>query len=60
LKQAKNKGVKISINPDAHRTDGINDTRYGIGIARKGWLSPEDVLNCLSADELIQFAKRRN
>ncbi|MGA1840280.1 MAG: DNA polymerase/3'-5' exonuclease PolX [bacterium] len=60
LNQAKNQGVKISINPDAHRIEGINDTRYGVGIARKGWLCPEDVLNCLSADELIQFAKRRN
>jgi DNA polymerase (family 10) len=60
LKEAKKNGVKISINPDAHRIEGINDIRYGVGIARKGWLCSEDVLNCLSADELIQFAKRQH
>ena len=59
LKESKKNGVKISINPDAHRIEGINDIRYGVGIARKGWLCKEDVLNCLAADELMQFAKRR-
>ena len=59
LREATERGVKISINPDAHRVDGINDIRYGIGIARKGWLSANDVLNCLSAQELTTFAKKR-
>ena len=60
LREAKEKGVKISINPDAHRIEGIHDIRYGVGIARKGWLRAEDVLNCLSPDELIRFAKSRH
>jgi len=59
LKLAKLKRVKISINPDAHRLEGIKDIEYGIGIARKGWLTQSDVLNCLTSDELIQFAKIR-
>ncbi|MCB0287322.1 MAG: DNA polymerase/3'-5' exonuclease PolX, partial [Calditrichaeota bacterium] len=58
-KYAKEKGVKIAINPDAHRTDGFDDMQYGIGIARKGWLTKNDILNCLSADELLAFAKKR-
>ncbi len=58
-KYAKEKGVKIAINPDAHRTGGFDDMRYGIGIARKGWLTKKDILNCLSADELLAFAKKR-
>src|SRR6059036_3313099 len=44
---AKQKGVKCVINPDAHRTDRLQDLWFGIGIARKGWLTKDDVMNCL-------------
>jgi DNA polymerase (family 10) len=44
---AKQKGVKCVINPDAHRTERLQDLWFGIGIARKGWLMKEDVVNCL-------------
>lgn len=60
LKSARDAGVKISINPDAHRIDGIQDMRYGLGIARKGWLTKSDVFNCLSAEQVSQFAKSRH
>ncbi|MEJ2636429.1 MAG: DNA polymerase/3'-5' exonuclease PolX, partial [Calditrichia bacterium] len=59
IKGSKDLGVKISINPDAHRTEGIQDVKYGVGVARKGWLTKPDVLNCLSAEELIRFAAKR-
>jgi DNA polymerase (family 10) len=59
LRQAKEKGIKISINPDAHRIEGITDIRYGVGIARKGWLTRHDVLNCLSSEEILHFARHR-
>ena len=38
-------GIKIPICSDAHATDGLKDLRYGVGIARKGWLTAEDVPN---------------
>jgi DNA polymerase (family 10) len=44
---AKQKGVKCVINPDAHRTERLQDLWFGIGIARKGWLTKDDVVNCL-------------
>src|ERR1700736_902370 len=44
---AKEKGVKCVINPDAHRTDRLQDLWFGVGIARKGWLTKSDVMNCL-------------
>ena len=44
---AKSKGVKCAINPDAHRTDQLNHLWYGIGAARKGWLTKADVVNTL-------------
>jgi DNA polymerase (family 10) len=43
----KEKGVKCVINPDAHRAERLQDLWFGIGIARKGWLTKDDVVNCL-------------
>jgi DNA polymerase (family X) len=45
---AKKKGVKIAINPDIHHLDGFNHMAIGVNIARKGWLSPADCINCLN------------
>ena len=50
---AKRMGIPVSINPDAHDTRGIENCRYGVAIARKGWLSAADVLNCLTAHDII-------
>lgn len=44
---AREKGVKCAINPDAHTTAGLQDLIFGVGIARKGWLTKEDVINTL-------------
>ncbi len=58
VKYAKEKKVKIFINPDAHATDGLHDVRYGIGIARKGWLEPGDVVNTMSLKTIEKYLKR--
>ncbi len=52
---AKKKNVKISINPDAHVTDGLADVHYGVGIARKGWLENKDVINTLNLKQMNKF-----
>lgn len=52
---AKGKGVKLVIEPDAHRIEGIDDIRYGVGIARKGWLEANDVINTYDADKVIKL-----
>jgi len=49
---AKKKGVKIAINPDAHRLEDMSVIRYGIHIARKGWLGKRDCVNCLELDKI--------
>ena len=49
---AKQKGVKCVINPDAHRTERLQDLWFGIGIARKGWLTKQDVVNCLPLEKI--------
>ncbi len=49
---AKQKGVKCVINPDAHRTERLQDLWFGIGSARKGWLTKGDVVNCLPVGKI--------
>ena len=46
-RMAREKGVKCSINPDAHTTHGLQDLWYGLRTARKGWLTRQDVINTL-------------
>ena len=46
------KGGIISINPDAHQKEGLGDMRYGVNVARKAYLTPE---NCLNAKDLNGF-----
>ena len=59
LHRARDKGIKIPIDPDAHTIDGLDEMRYGIGIARKGWLRADDVLNTKSTEELLNFFRSR-
>ena len=49
---AKEKGVKTSINPDAHHTSQLHFLKFGIGIARKGWLTKADIVNCLPLEKV--------
>jgi len=60
LRAAKALGVKFAVNPDAHHSDEYLNLRYGIGAARKGWLTREDVINTLPCDRaLAQLRARR-
>ena len=43
-KRAKELGVPVVINPDAHSVKGLGDIDYGVMIARKGWLERNDIL----------------
>jgi DNA polymerase (family X) len=58
---AKSKGVRCVINPDAHRVSRLQDLWFGIGAARKGWLTKDDVVNCLPLAKIQAAlkAKRR-
>jgi DNA polymerase (family 10) len=52
MKYAKEKGVLISINPDAHSAAGLAEMLYGIGVARKGWQERKDVLNTRDVNDI--------
>jgi DNA polymerase (family 10) len=53
-KRAKALGVRLVINPDAHSTAGLANYRYGVDVARRGWLERDQVFNTLNADQVAQ------
>ncbi|MDR4515557.1 DNA polymerase/3'-5' exonuclease PolX [Nitrosomonas sp.] len=55
---AREEGVLISINSDAHSTHDFANLRFGIGQARRGWLEKKDVLNTRSLKELRRLIKQ--
>ncbi len=60
VREARDQGIMLSINPDAHSVAGLSDTFLGVGIARKGWLTAADVLNTHAAEEVEKiFAKKK-
>ena len=56
---AKQRGVKCAIDPDAHRTERLQDLWFGVGIARKGWLTKSDVINCLPLNQIEKALKTK-
>lgn len=56
-RKARDKGVRTSINPDAHRAEHFQFLAFGTRIARKGWLRKEDVINTLPLAEVREFLK---
>ncbi|MEO0448067.1 MAG: PHP domain-containing protein, partial [Verrucomicrobiota bacterium] len=60
-KLAKEKGVRCVINPDGHRQEDLQYLHFGILMARKGWLTRKDVVNCLSLGKIeAELQKKRS
>jgi DNA polymerase (family 10) len=55
VRKAKEKGVIITINTDAHSIVDLNFMKYGLYTARRGWLEKKNVLNTLSLDMLMKW-----
>ncbi len=58
-RRAKEKGVDFSIDPDAHSVDEVGLTRYGVGIARKGWVTAAAVLNAKGPRQVESWLEAR-
>jgi DNA polymerase (family 10) len=58
-RQARERGVTIEIGPDAHSPAAVDNVHFGIGLARKAWLEPGDILNTGTAEQVLAFARRR-
>jgi DNA polymerase (family 10) len=60
VKRAKAMGIPIVINPDAHSTSELALYKYGVQVARRGWLTRDDVFNTRSlADVMKELARRK-
>jgi len=57
IKKAKEAGVKMIINTDAHQKDQLYFMEYGISQARRGWAEKKDIINTNSSKELMSFFK---
>lgn len=58
VKKAKQMGARFVINPDAHAVAELKLTRFGVDVARRGWLTAEDVLNTKSLHGLQSAMKK--
>ncbi|MCD6570417.1 MAG: DNA polymerase/3'-5' exonuclease PolX [Deltaproteobacteria bacterium] len=58
-RRAKQSGAKIILSSDAHNLGMMKGMRFGVGVARRAWLSRSDVLNTFSAAQLESWLKER-
>ncbi len=58
IRAAKDAGVKFAIDSDAHSTGHLAYLRYGVGTARRGWLTADDVINTWPLDRLREFLRK--
>jgi len=59
VRYALDQGVQLSINPDAHHTNGYEDMRYGVLMGRKGHLTKEMTFNAKSVEEAAAYFETR-
>lgn len=57
-RMAKDKGVQLAIETDAHSADGLETMDLGVAVARRGWLEEKDIINTLPLDKLLQRLKK--
>ncbi len=59
VRQAIDLGVMLAINTDAHHIDGLDQMGYGIATARRGWATPDVILNTMPIDALRAWTRRK-
>jgi DNA polymerase (family 10) len=57
-RRAKEAGVKLAINTDSHTAEQLLAMKFGISVARRGWLTKNNVINTLSLDKLLRALKK--
>ena len=59
VSRARELGVSLVINTDAHTTEGLGNMEYGVSLARRGWCQPSHILNCLTAADFTARLKQK-
>ena len=58
-RMAKDRGVQLAIETDAHSIDGLELMNLGVDVARRGWLEEKDIINTLSLDKFLKRLKNK-
>ena len=58
-RMAKDKGVQLAVETDAHNIDGLKFMNLGVDVARRGWLEEKDIINTLPLDKLLKRLKNK-
>ena len=54
-RRARELGVPLVIDSDAHTVETLDNQRYGVAVARRGWCEPRHIVNALSLGEIMTF-----
>jgi DNA polymerase (family 10) len=60
IRSAKAKGARFTISTDSHHPQHLADMRYGVTMARRGWLGRSDIVNTLAVDEFAAALRTRS
>ena len=56
--RARNMGIKLAVETDAHSVSHLDFMQFGVGVARRAWCEPQHILNTLPLAELLAFLNR--
>ncbi len=57
--RARDLGVSLVINTDAHAVESLDNTRNGVAVARRGWCEPQDIVNTRPLKEFLEFVRKK-
>jgi Histidinol phosphatase and related hydrolases of the PHP family len=60
VRRAREKGVMVSLGTDSHSPEQFQCMDLGVAVARRGWLEPGNVLNCLKLEEFLKRIKQKH
>ncbi|MBI3088078.1 MAG: DNA polymerase/3'-5' exonuclease PolX [Candidatus Omnitrophica bacterium] len=58
-RQAKDHGVWLAVSTDTHSLDQLDNMAIGLGVARRAWVEPTQLLNCLTREQLLAWIRRK-
>ena len=59
IHDAVKKGVKLTLGTDAHHKNGLDNMKYGVAMARRGWATKGDIINSLNLEEFEKLLELR-
>jgi len=58
-RRAREMGLKLAIGSDAHRPSELNQMEFGVYVAQRAWLGPDDIINCWDLDRLLAWVSEK-